>query len=39
MPTYSSVYEFGADYVLVLERDEMGIERVLELALASPSEG
>jgi len=33
-----SLLEFGADYILVMHRDELGVERVMQFGLGSPME-
>ena len=37
MPSYSNIFEFGKDYVLALDRDSLGVERVLQLPVAAPA--
>lgn len=36
LPRLDRVYELGADYLLVLHRDELGVERVLGYAVGPP---
>jgi hypothetical protein len=35
-PRFSEVTEFGADYVLVVDRDSLGVERVKQFAITHP---
>jgi hypothetical protein len=37
IPAFSEILEFGADYLLVEHRDELGIEKVQEYRLTGPS--
>lgn len=39
MPSFAQMTEFGSDYLLVLNRDDLGVERVLRYALTAPGEG
>ncbi|HUF25397.1 MAG TPA: 6-bladed beta-propeller [Gemmatimonadaceae bacterium] len=38
MPAFNQVLELGDDYLLVLDRDELGVERVLQYRLGRPGE-
>jgi hypothetical protein len=33
-----SLLEFGADYILVLQRDDLGVERVMQFGLGAPTQ-
>lgn len=37
MPSFSNIFEFGKDYLLALDRDSLGVERVLEFPIAAPA--
>jgi hypothetical protein len=37
-PSFSQMAEFGSDYLLVLNRDDLGIEQVLRYTLSAPEE-
>ena len=36
-PAFDNVYEFGADYMIALERDSLGVERVVRHRLSGPA--
>ena len=36
IPTFDELLEFGADYVLAKDRDELGVERVIQYRLGPP---
>ena len=38
VPAFDEILEFGADYLLVEDRDELGVERVFQYPLSPPSE-
>jgi len=38
IPTFDEFLEFGADYVLVKDRDELGVERVFQYTLGPPAD-
>ena len=33
---FAAMHEFGSDYLMVLDRDDVGVERVLRYTLSSP---
>jgi len=37
MPDVAQILEFGADYILVEDHDELGVERILQYSLSAPS--
>ena len=39
LPELDQILEFGADYFLALDRDDLGVERVVQYSLASPRAG
>lgn len=38
IPAFDEILEFGEDYLLVKDRDELGVERVFQYSLSPPSE-
>lgn len=38
IPAFDEILEFGSDYVLVEDADDLGVERVFQYALSQPSE-
>lgn len=38
IPAFDEILEFGADYLLVLSRDELEVERVSQYSLEQPSQ-
>jgi hypothetical protein len=36
LPEVDQVYEIGSDYMLALDRDDLGVERVVLHSLAGP---
>ena len=38
IPAFDQILEFGANYLLVLSRDELGVERVFQYSLSPPNE-
>ena len=37
MPPFSNVFEFGKDYVIALDRDSLGVERVVQFPVGAPA--
>lgn len=38
MPAFDNIFEFGKDYLIALDRDSLGVERVLQYPIAGPGD-
>ena len=39
LPELDQILEFGADYLLALDRDDLGVERIVQYSIAAPAAG